>query len=120
MESDWFSGKCDITTYQLEELLGTKLRALYQRKKGRDLFDLYYADLNVDLDFDEVIDCYEEYMRFAVGKPPTARQFQLNIQEKKSSKLFNTDLDGLLRDGVEYDEKKAFEWIEGIISDNGR
>ena len=115
MESDWFSGKCEITTYQLEELLGTKLRALYQRKKGRDLFDLYYADINVGLDFDEVIDCYEEYMRFAVGKPPTARQFQLNIQEKKSSKLFNTDLDGLLRDGVEYEISKAFDWMDQAI-----
>jgi len=27
----------------LEELLGTKLRALYQRRKGRDLFDLAVA-----------------------------------------------------------------------------
>ena len=30
---------------QLDELLGTKLRALYQRKKGRDLFDLFIANL---------------------------------------------------------------------------
>ena len=36
----WVSGSCNITTYKLEELLGTKMRALYQRKKGRDLFDL--------------------------------------------------------------------------------
>ena len=43
MENSWFSGKCEITTYCLNELLGTKLRALYQRKKGRDLFDLYVA-----------------------------------------------------------------------------
>lgn len=27
---------CKLTTYKLEELLGTKLRALYQRRKGRD------------------------------------------------------------------------------------
>lgn len=37
VENSWFSGKCEITTYRLNELLGTKLRALYQRKKGRDL-----------------------------------------------------------------------------------
>ncbi len=43
LDSTWYDGKCDITTYKLEELLGTKLRALYQRKKGRDLFDLYIA-----------------------------------------------------------------------------
>lgn len=34
VESPWFSGSADLTTYQVEELLGTKLRALYQRKKG--------------------------------------------------------------------------------------
>jgi predicted nucleotidyltransferase component of viral defense system len=34
MENSWFSGNSELTTYVLEELLGTKLRALYQRKKG--------------------------------------------------------------------------------------
>jgi len=41
LESSWFTGSCNITTYKLEELLGTKLRAMYQRRKGRDLYDLY-------------------------------------------------------------------------------
>jgi predicted nucleotidyltransferase component of viral defense system len=35
-----FAGPQKIGTYELKELLGTKLRARYQRKKGRDLFDL--------------------------------------------------------------------------------
>ena len=39
----WFDGACEINTYELDELLGTKLRALYQRKAGRDLFDLAVA-----------------------------------------------------------------------------
>ena len=38
--SRWFTGAGDIQTYALDELLGTKLRALYQRKQARDLFDL--------------------------------------------------------------------------------
>lgn len=41
VENEWFSGECNLTGYELEELLGTKMRALYQRRKGRDLFDLY-------------------------------------------------------------------------------
>jgi len=41
--SRWFEGTADIVTFELDELLGTKLRALYQRKKGRDLFDLALA-----------------------------------------------------------------------------
>lgn len=39
VKSSWFEGECNLTTYKLEELLGTKLRALYRRRKGRDLFD---------------------------------------------------------------------------------
>lgn len=34
VKSRWFSGTTAIPTYQLDELLGTRLRALYQRKKG--------------------------------------------------------------------------------------
>ena len=43
VSNPWFEGTAPITAYQLEELLGTKLRALFQRKKGRDLFDLSLA-----------------------------------------------------------------------------
>lgn len=42
--SRWFEGACEIQTYELDELLGTKLRALYQRKQARDLFDLEIPD----------------------------------------------------------------------------
>ena len=43
VKNNWFSGSAEILTYHLSELLGSKLRALYQRKKGRDLFDLFFA-----------------------------------------------------------------------------
>jgi len=43
VKSSWFNGECRLTTYRVEELLGTKLRALYQRSKGRDLYDLWKA-----------------------------------------------------------------------------
>ncbi len=36
-----FRRDCEVTTFQQEELLATKVRALYQRRKGRDLFDLW-------------------------------------------------------------------------------
>ncbi len=118
VESEWFSGKCGITTYKLEELLGTKLRALYQRKKGRDLFDLYYAHQHTEVDWDQALHCYQEYMKFAVGKPPTAKQFLLNLEEKKTSDLFRGDMEGLLRTDVEYDQDDAYEWIINILNRN--
>src|SRR5258708_23025769 len=43
VSSRWFEGSCETHSYELDELLGTKLRALYQRKHGRDLFDLAKA-----------------------------------------------------------------------------
>lgn len=42
MDSPWFTGATDIITYELDDLMATKLRALYQRRKGRDLFDIWY------------------------------------------------------------------------------
>ena len=50
VDNPWYQGSAEVTTYLPEELLGTKLRALYQRKKGRDLFDLHYALENLDVD----------------------------------------------------------------------
>ncbi|MEK7861046.1 MAG: nucleotidyl transferase AbiEii/AbiGii toxin family protein [Chloroflexota bacterium] len=40
VESRWFSGGAHVRTFPLDELLVTKLRALYQRRRRRDLFDL--------------------------------------------------------------------------------
>ena len=52
----WFSGEAAIPTFSREEMLATKLRALLQRDKGRDLYDLAHA-LKVfeGLDVDRVI-----------------------------------------------------------------
>jgi len=54
IENNWAEGTCDLITFEAEEMLGTKLRALYQRKRGRDLFDLYYALTHIDLDVDSM------------------------------------------------------------------
>lgn len=112
LNSEWFSGQTNITTYELNELLGTKLRALYQRKKGRDLFDLYYANQTLDLDYDKIVRTYQEYMHFVVEKPPTRKEFLLNMEAKERDHAFLGDMEGLIRPGVEYDQAGAFEWIK--------
>lgn len=43
VDNPWFSGEVAIPTFTPEEMLATKLRALLQRDKGRDLFDLSHA-----------------------------------------------------------------------------
>lgn len=43
VENPWFTGAADIPGFTNEELLATKLRALLQRNKGRDLIDLSHS-----------------------------------------------------------------------------
>lgn len=107
--SEWFNGECFIKTYSLEELLGTKLRALYQRKKGRDLFDLWKALTTAQVEPLSVIKCYQEYMRFSLDKSiPTKKQFLLNLEGKKADTEFLGDTAALLRPEEKYDHGIAF------------
>ena len=115
VENTWFTGTCTIISYELEELLGTKLRALYQRRKGRDLFDLYWAITNNNLNFERLIYCYHEYMEFVVKQLPTKKMFLLNMDEKINDPEFTGDIFGLLRPGVQYDNKEAYEVVKSII-----
>jgi predicted nucleotidyltransferase component of viral defense system len=115
VSSDWFTGKANITTYSINELLGTKRRALYQRKKGRDLFDLDYSRLNMEIDLDQVITSFNQYMDFSVESSPTRKQFLLNLEEKEQDSDFLNDMDGLIRPGVEYNQAAAFEWLKNDV-----
>ncbi len=112
IENSWANGSCKLITFEAEEMLGTKLRALYQRKKGRDLFDLYHALTNLDLNIETIIKCYKEYMAISVDRPPTQKQFLRNMEEKMEDPDFEGDIFAILRPGIEYDQAKAFELIK--------
>jgi predicted nucleotidyltransferase component of viral defense system len=115
INSSWFAGSANITTYKLEELLGTKLRALYQRRKGRDLFDLYKAIiLNPQLDIEAVISCYHEYMRFTTI-PPSLKVFLKNMELKMQDAEFLGDTVALIRPEEHYDPEKAYALIKTKI-----
>ena len=109
VNSSWFSGKCQIAGYEIEELLSTKLKALYQRKKGRDLFDLYWTLTHLDIDTEKIIHCYKIHMRNSVDKPPTQKQFLANMNEKMMDKEFMEDIRLILKQGVVYDNEEA--WV---------
>jgi len=113
IKSEWFSGKAELRTYNINELLGTKLRALYQRSKGRDLFDLYYSQQNIDLNYEQIVNCFKEYTSFATGKrPPSKKEFLLNIEEKENSAEFTGDMEALLRPEIKYNQREAFNWLK--------
>lgn len=115
VNNSWFTGKCTIASYQLEELLGTKLRALYQRSKGRDLFDLFYAYQNQEIDTNKLLHCYREYKHQSEGKVPTQKQFMLNMEEKMKDPEFLNDIHIILRPGIAYDNEEAYSFVKSEI-----
>jgi predicted nucleotidyltransferase component of viral defense system len=63
VENPWFTGAADIATFSREEMLATKLRALLQRNKSRDLFDLAHAlDVFDGLDVTRIVECFGLYL----------------------------------------------------------
>lgn len=115
VNTGWYKGSSNISTYHLEEMIGTKIRALYQRRKGRDLYDLYKALTLSNMNIEQVITCYKEYMNFVVDNPPTQKQFLQNMGIKMKDREFLDDTLSLLRVDEKYDCEKAYELIKTIL-----
>lgn len=111
VDSRWIQGSVSITSFALEELLGTKLRALYQRKKGRDLFDLDYALDQTPLNATAVVDTCVAYLA-AQGNRVSTKEFQANLQAKQADREFREDIRSLLRDGITFDVDAAAERVD--------
>jgi len=118
VNNGWFSGECYVTGFVIEELLGSKLKALYGRKKGRDLFDLYWAFIHRNIDYDKLLYCNKKYYENAAQKPPTNKQFLKNMEEKLSDVEFTNDIISVLKPEIEYDEKEAWEKVRKELKIN--
>jgi len=101
VESRWYSGRADITTFELDELLATKMRALYQRRKGRDLFDLAMGLGDARSNPGQIGAAFREYMDRESG-PVTRAMFERNLAGKIGDAQFNADMSALLRPGFEW------------------
>ena len=121
VKNQWFNGSCEITTYQLDELIGTKLRALYQRKKGRDLFDIYKALENENLNTNNVIKCYQKYISFSDGESPSQAVYLANVEEKLQEEIFLNDTQALLRPSLDFNPQDAYKIVKKeLIEKMGR
>ncbi len=114
VNNPWFSGAADVPTFTLSELLATKLRALYQRKKGRDLFDLATGISHEAAKAEEVVAAFERYMEFG-GTPVTRAQFEENMARKMADPAFLRDVRELLRNGPSYDPAAAWEHVHDAV-----
>ncbi len=111
LESPWFTGQANIHAFTLSELLGAKLRALYQRKKGRDLF---YFGVTLDrLEEDacaEVVRCFLDYLGRS-GQQVSRAELEENLAAKRADPSFGADLRPLLGAGVTFDRERSLDEV---------
>lgn len=111
VDSEWFQGSSNIMTYHLDELMGTKLRALYQRRKGRDLFDLWYVlDRNL-VNVESLVSIFDQYCEHN-NESITRSNFESNLNLKKQHRDFILDIIPLLTPNFEWDFNHAVEQVE--------
>lgn len=105
---DWFSGQAEVRTFASPELIATKIRALYQRKKGRDLFDMWLALTELGIAGDDIVAVFPPY------RPPglTSALSEANLRAKLKDSAFFNDLNALVAEWPEgYDIDEAAEFV---------
>ncbi|MBN1672882.1 MAG: nucleotidyl transferase AbiEii/AbiGii toxin family protein [Kiritimatiellae bacterium] len=105
-----------ISGYDIHEMLGTKMRALFQRRRGRDLFDLFWAleHARPAVDPALVVGSFLHYLR-REGTQAGRREFMNIVQSHLSDPGFRSDTDHLLCSGIEYDPDRAGDCIRAKL-----
>jgi len=114
INSRWYKGGCKLRTFDLDELLGTKLRALYQRRKGRDLFDLWLGLTAGNANPEKVVQVFRKYIEHEDLRI-TRREFQENLLKKIKMKAFLADTDSLLKPDILYEAQEAYHFVEDNV-----
>lgn len=112
VDCDWYQVKTEIASYVPEELFGTKLRALLQRRKNRDLFDLHHGLEQLALDTEKLITCFEHYLALE-DKPITRAMAEQRMLEKLSRSL-TEDIAPLLPTGIRFNDNDATQAFERV------
>ena len=112
VNSSWWSGSALVPTFHPAELIATKIRALYQRSKGRDLFDLWLALDHLRLDPNEILAAFGPYR----PENLTAARARANLDRKLDDETFLHDLDPLVADWPPgYDIQTAAELVTSAL-----
>lgn len=92
IDSPWFTGSADVLTFDVAELVATKIRALYQRSKGRDLFELWLALVQLGVAPGDIVDAFAPYRPDGY----TSALGEQNLRRKIDTGAFRSDLDQLV------------------------
>lgn len=116
MNSEWFKGQANIITYEIDELMATKLRALYQRRKGRDLFDMWYVTSRELINLNQVFDIFAKYCTYNDIKI-SREAFLTNLEIKKNHRDFHMDMSVLLPAKLHWNFDEAYQFVvDQVIS----
>ena len=116
-----------LKSYDIDEMLGTKMRALLQRKQGRDLFDLWWAwdrssagRAAFTIQPDRVVAAFNDYMT-REGTTVFREEYTKELDSKMTLTRFLHDMDGMLRLGVPpYDIAAARQIVQATFIDRLR
>ncbi len=102
-----------IKGFDIHEMLGTKLRAMFQRKRGRDLFDLYWAltQSPIPIDPAAIIASFEHYLK-QEGREASRAEFIGILEGYLRDRGFCSDMQPLLRTGITYDPQAAGQCVK--------
>jgi len=105
-----------VNGFEIHEMLGTKMRALFQRRRGRDLFDLYWAltEAETPVNPAEIIELFLYYLQ-QEGTVATRDEFIGLLQSHLNDRGFLTDMNALLRTGIAYDPVVAGDYVIGSL-----
>ncbi len=97
-----------IKGFDIHEMLGTKLRALLQRRRGRDLFDVYWALTTSPAPIDPiaVIASFQHYLDQEGTRASRAECVGV-LEAHLEDRGFCSDMQSLLRCGINYDPQEA-------------
>ncbi len=110
--STWFSGRTELSSFLAEELFGTKLRALLQRRKNRDLFDLGEGLKQLALDPTMVLASFDHYL--ALGDDVITRADAEQRMLEKFNRSLIEDIAPLLPVGVDFGEADALKAFQAV------
>ena len=107
-----------VRGYEINEMLGTKMRALFQRRRGRDLFDLHRAVMmKVDgLAPGAVIESFCHYLENEEVRAGRA-EFTALLQGHLADPGFRSDMNDLLRMGIDYEPHEAARVVQRELID---
>ena len=92
VQSEWYSAEAGVPVFQYEEIAATKLRALFQRSKGRDLFDLWLLTTKTEVNTDLVCDVFSYYRPHGY----TGQKAIENLEAKLKNPVFRSDISNLI------------------------